>query len=120
MMNDTPVKGSARIDQHDLHVLELIEGAGRDLAQMRAAVGAGAADLAAWSRVQKAAHHIAARAAGLKLGVLEHVSRELEAIAAEVLADQAGDRMRSMRVCDVALDTIALELESLRRDIAAS
>jgi hypothetical protein len=122
MMNDTPVKGSARIEQHDLHVLELIEEAGRDLERMRADVGAGeAADLSSWLRVQKGSHNIAARAAALKLRVLEHVARELEAIAAEVLAQGAGQqsdiRARSMRVADVAIETIALELESLRLDI---
>lgn len=96
-------------------VREFLDDATRDLQRMRGmAVRLEAGEAAAWGEVQLLAHNIAARALTLKLGLLNACARELENLADERLAGAAIDAF-FMQCVSSAIETIALEIEGLKR-----
>jgi HPt (histidine-containing phosphotransfer) domain-containing protein len=96
-------------------VREFLDDATRDLQRMRGlAVRLEASDTAAWGEVQNLAHNIAARAATLKLALLNACARELENLADEKLAGARVDAF-FMQCVSGAIETIALEIEALKR-----
>lgn len=96
-------------------VREFLDDATRDLQRMRGlAVRLEANYAVAWGEVQNLAHNIAARAATLKFGLLNACARELENLADENLAGAPVDAF-FMQCSSSAIETIALEIDALKR-----
>src|SRR3954453_14008050 len=115
LMNDLPPQHARDRVQAQL-LGELVREARGELEGLRSA-GLHAGSIAApdWHRVQLAAHNIAARAAALRLGVLELCARELEQLAAALATGDGAERSARTEAALVALETIGLELDSLHR-----
>src|SRR4051812_5963635 len=116
LMNDLPQQHARDRIQAQL-VGELVREARGELDGMLSA-GLHAGSIAApdWRRVQLAAHNIAARAAALRLGVLELCAREFEQLAAGLATGDGAERSARVEAALVALETIGLELDSLHRN----
>ena len=114
-MSDPRERESAERAARERQVREFLEDATRDLQRMR---GLGARlesdDKAAWVEVQNLSHNIAARAAVLKLGLLDACARELEDLADEHLAGAPLDAF-ILQCLASAFETVALEIETLKR-----
>jgi hypothetical protein len=114
-MSDPRERESAERAARERQVREFLDDATRDLQRMRGlAARLESDDGAAWTEVQNLAHNVAARAAALKLGVLDACSRELENLADEHLAGAPLDAFL-LQCLASALETVALEIESLKR-----
>lgn len=106
------------IKQHAL-VMEFITEGHVDLERFRL----GATDLAdldptSWRRLQHLAHNIGARAAALKLGVLQICARELEQFSIDVLKAASSDKSECIQGAMIALEMLDLELKALKRSVA--
>jgi hypothetical protein len=114
-MSDPRERESAERAARERQVREFLDDATRDLQRMR---GLGArlesGDHAAWGEVQNLAHNVAARAAVLKLGLLDVCARELENLADEHLAGAPLDAF-ALQCLASAFETVALEIEALKR-----
>lgn len=103
------------LEPRDCNVREFLDDATRDLQRMRAlAAQLEAGDAGAWSEVRNLAHNLAARAITMKLGVLGSCARELEGLADEQIAGAPLDAF-FVQCTSSALETIALEIETLKR-----
>ena len=115
-MNDTPLKGTTKLQERERLILEFIDIAQRDVELMRSASGdLDRLDLMSWRRVELTAHNLAARAGALKLGVLERAALELEQFALAVLSNDNQEKSKSVDSGQVAIETIALELQALQQ-----
>src|SRR4051812_47157864 len=113
-MNDIHSKEQAKCLEQDKLVRELARDVAEDVQRMRAtSAELEAVDWVAWRRVQNAAHNIAARAGALKLVVLQQCARELEELAACVQTLNESGKARHLESAMVAIETIALEVETL-------
>jgi HPt (histidine-containing phosphotransfer) domain-containing protein len=114
-MSDPRERENSDRAARDRQVREFLEDATRDLQRMRGlAVRLEASHSVAWSEVQNLAHNLAARAATLKLGLLNACARELESLADEKLSGTPADAFM-MQCVSSAIETIALEIEALKR-----
>jgi hypothetical protein len=120
-MNDPLSSEQDQARKQKVLVMELITEASRDLKLMRDGDGGFAAfDPVAWRKIQNTAHNIAARAAELRLGVLQLCARELEQFAAEILRPTDSDKSESVQGAVIALEMLDLELLALKRSSAPS
>jgi hypothetical protein len=69
---------------------------------------------AAWSRVENVAHNLVARSQILKLGLLNACARELQQLVDEYRKGAPLDTL-FMQCIHGAVETLALEIDSLRR-----
>jgi hypothetical protein len=114
LMSDPRERESAERAARERQAREFLADATRDLQRTRAlAVRLESGDRAAWAEVQNLAHNMAARAAALKLGLLDACARELENLADEHLAGAPLDGFL-LHCLASALETVALEIESLK------
>jgi hypothetical protein len=114
-MSDPRERENSERASRERQVREFLDDATRDLQRTRGlAVRLEANDAAAWGEVQNLAHNIAARAFTLKLGLLNACARELENLADENLAGAPVDAF-FMQCTSSAIETIALEVEALKR-----
>jgi hypothetical protein len=114
-MSDPRERETAERAARERIVREFLEDATRDLQRMRGLTARlEAADAIAWTELGNLAHNLAARAAALKLGVLNACARELENLADEHLAGAALDAFFIQCVAS-GLETIALEIEGQKR-----
>jgi hypothetical protein len=96
-------------------VQEFLVDTTRDVERMRGLiVQLEAGEKTAWAQVQNLAHNVAARALALKLVVLNSCARELEQLADEHLKGAPLDKVL-MQCVGSAIETVALEIEQLRR-----
>jgi uncharacterized protein with beta-barrel porin domain len=114
-MNDTPLRGTPRLQEHDRLVFELVGEASQEIETLRAAnARLQALDVMAWRKLQNSAHNLAARAGALKLGVMQKSAQELEQFAAEVLSGDGTNHTRNLYAVQVAIETIAREVAELK------
>jgi hypothetical protein len=118
-MKDSSGEEKDQVNKQNALTMEFITEANVDLERLRL----GAMDLAeleptSWRRVQHLAHNIGARAAALKLGVLQICARELEQFSIDVLKAGSTDRSECIQGAMVALEMLDLELQALKRNVA--
>ena len=105
-----------QVNERNALVMEFLTEVSTDLERLRAAsLAPDALDSAAWRRLQTTAHNIAARAAALKLGVMQQCARELEQFSAEVIRPTDCDRSESVQGAMIALEILTLELQALKK-----
>ena len=118
-MKDSLGQEKDQVNKQNALVMEFITEANVDLERCRS----GAADLAeldptSWRRVQQLAHNVGARAAALKLGVLQICARELEQFSIDILKAGSADKSEYIQGAMIALEMLDLELKALKRSVA--
>jgi hypothetical protein len=109
--------GTTRVERerHRQQLDEFLADANQDVARMRGMESElEAGDVAAWERLQMLAHNLAARSQILKLGVLNACARELQQLVDDRQKGAPFDAF-FLQCVSSAIETVALEIESLRR-----
>jgi HPt (histidine-containing phosphotransfer) domain-containing protein len=114
-MTDPRGREPAERERHRQMLAEFLADATRDVERMRGMLTAlDAGDAAAWARVQNLAHNLGARSQALKLGVMNACARELEHLTQD--RENGAPLDDFFRQCvSSAIETLALEIETLRR-----
>jgi hypothetical protein len=109
--------GTTRVEheRHRQQLDEFLADANQDVARMRGMESElGGGDAAAWGRLETLAHNLAARSQILKLGVLNACVRELQQFVDDRRKGAPLDAF-FLQCVNSAIETVALEIESLRR-----
>ena len=114
-MTDPRGREPAERERQQQQLDEFLGDATRDVERMRGLLNSlEAGDAAAWARVQNLAHNIGARSHALKLGVMNACARELEQLTDDHENGAPLDAFFCQCVAS-AIETLALEIETLRR-----
>jgi hypothetical protein len=112
---DVRVRETVERDRQRQQLDEFLADASQDVGRMRSLIpDLEAGERGAWDRLENIVHNLAARSQILKLGVLNACARELQQLVEERQKGGALDTF--FRQCvSSAIETIALELDALKR-----
>lgn len=114
-MADLRDRETVERERHRLQVDEFLGDARQDVVRMRGMMpDLEADDAAAWTRLQNLAHNLNARSQILKLGILNACARELQQLVEQRQSGAPPDGF-FMQCVNSAIETLALEIEALKR-----
>ena len=114
-MADLRERETVERERHRLQVDEFLGDARQDVARMRGMLpDLEADDAAAWTRLQNLAHNLNARSQILRLGILNACARELQQLVEQRQSGASADGF-FMQCVNSAIETLALEIEALKR-----